>query len=650
MQPVAGALPMAVVSMERKLAAILSADVTGYGLLMGEDEEGTVRTLTSYRQAMSALIQQHRGRVVDSPGDNLLAEFASVVDAVQAAVAIQRELSARNGELPLHRRMEFRIGINLGDVIVEGERIYGDGVNIAARLEGLAEPGGICVSGTAYDQVEGKLDLAYVFEGEHTVKNTAKPVRVYRVSMEADAGAPRMSVSRRHIAQPRWRAALAFTGVLLILAGGVTGWRFIVRSPLLVTTLRSPEATALPLPTKPSIAVLPFANLSLDPEQEYFSDGITEDLITNLSRISGLFVIARYTAFTYKGKAVKTDQVSRELGVRYVLNGSVRKADGRVRITVGLVDAISGYHLWAERYDREAKSIFALQDEITRKIVTSLAVRLKEGEEHSMEKNYTDNQQAWDHYVHARELFRQATKDANLQAQEFLNQAITLDPKFARAYATLASTHRRDWIWAWSANPDESERQALAMAERAVELDASLPHGHKQLALIYVYQRKHDLAIAAAQKAVALDPNDADSYGVLAEVLNYAGRTNEAIDNVQKAMRLDPFHSAHYPYVLGQSYYLQGNYQEAEKALVSSFNRNPKFSPARAYRAAVYWEMRERDKAAAEMGAIRKAIPIAPQDQRRKNTTPFQDLSIRQRLHDTWAEAEKLWREAEQTK
>jgi adenylate cyclase len=354
---------------------------------------------------MSALIQQHRGRVVDSPGDNLLAEFASVVDAVQAAVAIQRELSARNVESSLHRRMEFRIGISLGDVIVEGDRIYGDGVNIAARMEGLAEPAGICVSGTVYDQVEGKLNLAYVFEGEHTVKNIAKPVRVYRVYMESAAAGPRVSASRMHTAQPRWRAALAPAVALLILAGGVTGWRFFVRSPLLVTALHSPEATALPLPTKPSNAVLPFINLSQDPEQEYFSDGITEDLINNLSRISGLFVIARYSTFTYKGRAVKTEQVSRELGVRYVLDGSVRKADGRVRITVRLVDATSGYHLWAERYDREVKSIFASQDEITRKIVPSLAVKLKAGEEQSMETNYTDNQQAWDHYIRARELF-----------------------------------------------------------------------------------------------------------------------------------------------------------------------------------------------------------------------------------------------------
>jgi adenylate cyclase len=320
--------------------------------------------------------------------------------------------------------MEFRIGINLGDVIVEEERIYGEGVNIAARLESLAEPAGICVSGTAYDQVEGKLALVYTFEGEHSVKNIAKPVRVYRVRMDSEGNAPRVNASRRSTAQPRRRTAAAFAGVLLILAGGVTSWHLFVRSPSLVTAIRAPEATALALPTKPSIAVLPFANLSRDPEQEYFSDGITEDLITTLSRISGLFVIAPHSTFTYKGKAVKMEQVSRELGVRYVLDGSVRRADGRVRITVRLVDAISGYHLWGERYDRELHSIFALQDEITQKIVTSLAVKLKVGEAQPMERSYTGNQEAWDYYVRTRELFRRGTKEANLQARDLLNQAI----------------------------------------------------------------------------------------------------------------------------------------------------------------------------------------------------------------------------------
>jgi adenylate cyclase len=630
---------MAAVSMERKLVAILSADVTGYSLLMAEDEEGTVRTLMTYRQVMSASIQQYRGRVVDSPGDNLLAEFASVVDAVQAAIAIQRELSARNAELPHHRRMEFRIGINLGDVIVEGERIYGEGVNIAARLEGLAEPAGICISGTVYDQVEGKLALAYAFEGEHTVKNIAKPVRVYRVYMESEAGASRVNAGRWNTAQPRWRVVVAFAGVLLILAGGVTGWHILLRSPSLMTGLRAPEATALPLPSKPSIAVLPLANLSQDPAQEYFSDGITEDLITSLSRVSGLFVIARRSMFTYKGKDVKREQVSYDLGVRYVLDGSVRQADGRVRITIRLVDAISGYHLWGERYDRELKDIFAVQDEITRKIVTSLAVKLKVGEDRPMERSYTGNPEAWDLYVRARELFRQATKEANRQARNLLNQAITLDPSFARAYATLAATHRRDWLWVWSDNPDASQQEALRTAQKAVELDGILPHGHKQLAMIYVYQRRHDEAIKEAQEAIQLDPGDADNYAVLAEVLNYAGEFNRAITNVQTAMRLDPYHSAHYPYILGQAYYLLGEYEKAEEALTASLNRNPKFTPARAYRVAVYMALGRVELAHTEMQEIRKVIPT-PAAQR-TSSAPFRDQAITERLRATWTMAEE---------
>ncbi|MFQ6078772.1 MAG: adenylate/guanylate cyclase domain-containing protein, partial [Thermodesulfobacteriota bacterium] len=347
--------------MERKLTAILSADVKGYSRLMGEDEVATIRTLTAYREVMAALIQKHRGRVVDSPGDNLLAEFASVVDAVECAVEVQQELKARNAELPPDRRMEFRIGINLGDVVVEGERIYGDGVNIAARLEGLAEGGGICISGTAYDQVEGKLSLGYEYLGEHAVKNIKKPVRVYRVEPEPVA----LGVGMRAEEE-----------------------------------LVPPEKPgALELPDKPSIAVLPFLNMSGDPEQEYFSDGITEDLITDLSKVSGLFVIARNSAFTYKGKSAKVEQVGRELGVRYVVEGSVRRAGDRVRITAQLVDAETGYHLWTERYDRDLKDIFDLQDEVTQKIVAALKVKLTRRELELLERKYTDNPEAYDCYL-----------------------------------------------------------------------------------------------------------------------------------------------------------------------------------------------------------------------------------------------------------
>src|SRR5713101_8283615 len=427
--------------MERKLAAILSTDVQGYSRLMGEDEVATIRTLTAYRELMTSLIQQYRGRVVDSPGDNLLAEFISVVEAVQCAVAIQRELKARNAQLPPHRRMEFRIGINLGDVIVEGERIYGDGVNIAARLEGLAEAGGLCISGTVYDQVKTKLSLDYEELGAQAVKNIAEPVRVYRVHLEPRTAAPAVRQPRRLMARYWRKVALAALGLVLILGGGVTVWQLSFRPPSPAGVLPSERAAALPLPEKPSIAVLPFVNMSGDPEQEYFSDGMTEDLITDLSKLSGLFVIARNSVFTYKGKAVKPEQVSRELGVRYVLEGSVRKAGDRVRITAQLVDATTSYHLWADRYDRDLKDIFAVQEEISRKIVAALAVQLTAGEHARLGRQYTDNLEAYDYLLRGSESLGRYTKETNVQARQMFEQAIALDPTFALAYALLSVTY-----------------------------------------------------------------------------------------------------------------------------------------------------------------------------------------------------------------
>jgi len=322
---------MSAESFKRKLTAILSADVKGYSRLMGENEAETVTTLTAYRRIMGELIQQHRGRVVDSTGDNLLAEFASVVDAVQCGVGVQKELQARNADLPENRRMQFRIGINLGDVIEEGEKLYGDGVNIAARLEALAEPGGICISKTAFDHIESKLPLGYQFLGQQTVKNIAKPVGAYKVLMEP---------------------------------------RVIDREEEEAGKTVEPGKPPAPLPDKPSIAVLPFTNMSDDPEQEYFSDGMSEDIISSLSQLPDIFVIARNSTFTYKGKSVNVQQVSRELGVKYILEGSVRKVGNRVRITAQLIDGTTGHHLWAERYDRKLEDIFAIQDEVTFKILT----------------------------------------------------------------------------------------------------------------------------------------------------------------------------------------------------------------------------------------------------------------------------------------
>ena len=568
---------------KRKLTAILSADVKGYSRLMGEDEEGTVRTLTAYRGIIGTIVQKHRGRVVDSPGDNLLAEFASVIDAVRCAVEIQEELRARNAELPEDRRMEFRIGVNLGDVIVEGDRIYGDGVNIAARIEGVAQGGGLCISGTVYDQIENKLALQYESLGEHTVKNIKKPVQVYRVRTQADA-------------------------------------------------IVSETSRELKLPERPSIAVLPFVNMSGDPEQEYFSDGITEDLITDLSRVPGLFVIARHSTFTYKGKAVKVDQVGRELGVRHVLEGSVRRAGDRLRITAQLVDATTGGHLWAERYDRDLKDIFALQDEVTQKIVAALAVKLTEGEEDRLARKCTENLEAYDYTLRAMEYFSRATKEANAQARQMLEKAIALDPEYALAYSRLGRTHVADWNSGWSRDPQSLE-QALELAQRAIALDDSLPDGHSLLGEVYLWKKQHDQAIAELEKTITFDPNNADGLADLGYILIWAGRPREVIGLIKKAMRLNPLYPAYYLFHLGHAYFLTDEYEEAIAAFKRARNRNPDFWPPRVYLVASYGHLGQMEEAQAEAVELERLRPDLSLEVWRERL-PYKDKAALERVLD----------------
>jgi adenylate cyclase len=571
--------------MERKLAAILSADVKGYSRLMGEDEEATIRTLTTYREGMATRIQQYRGRVVDSPGDNLLAEFASVVDAVRCAVEIQRELTAQNADVPDQRKMEFRIGINLGDVVVEGERLYGDGVNLAARLEGLAEPGGLCVSGTVYDQIENKLALGYEYLGEQAVKNIAKPVRVYRVQL-----------------QPR---------------------------PAPRPTPSGEQPSLLPLPDKPSLAVLPFTNLSSDPEQEYFSDGITEDLITDLSRLSGLFVIARHSTFTYKEKAVKVQEVSKELGVRYVLEGSVRKVGERVRITAQLVEATTGHHLWAERYDRPLQDIFALQDEIVQKIVTTLRLQLSLWEQGHLVRKTTDNLEAYDSYLRGVEYFYRSTQETNAKARQLFEQALALDPQYAEAYAWLGWTCSMGWISQWDQDPQALE-QAFALAQKAVALDASLPLAYRVLGWVSLVKKQHEQAIAAAERAVALAPNDAEGYARLGNILNFTGRPEEALMMVEKAMRLNPRSPALYLFYLGHAYRLTGRYEEAIAVVKGVLTRNPDFLPAHEYLAAIYSELGREAEARAEVAEILRLSPHRSLEVFRQRL-PYKDPAVTER-------------------
>jgi adenylate cyclase len=514
---------MATQDYKRKLTAILSADVKGYSRLMGDDEEATVSTITAYRGIIGSVVQRHRGRVVDSPGDNILAEFSSVVDAVRGAVDIQEKLATRNAELPENRRMEFRIGVNLGDVIHEEERIYGDGVNIAARIESLADGGGICISGSAFEQVKNKLELGYEYLGEHPVKNIAEPVRVYRVLMEPEA-VGKVIGEERVGPKKGQRVALAVMTVLILIVGGVVIWR--AASP--PKEVASVGKMAFPLPDEPSIAVLPFDNMTGDPEQEFFSDGITEQIIAALSKISSLFVIARNSTFTYKGKPVKVQQVSEELGVRYVLEGSVQRSSERVRVTAQLIDAIKGNHIWSETYDRQLKDIFAVQDDITQNILTALQVELTQGEQARVWARGTENLEAYLKVLQAQENIYQMNIESNARARQLAEEATALDPEYASAYLFLGRTHGMDVYLGSSKSPKDSIVRGIELTQKALALDDSSADAHSQLGFLYIMMGQHDKGIAEAERAVALNPNFANAYNRLGWVLRFAGRSKEA--------------------------------------------------------------------------------------------------------------------------
>jgi adenylate cyclase len=581
---------------KRKLSAIMSADVEGYSRLMAEDEVSTVRTLTAYREAMTSLIQQHGGRVVDSPGDNLLAEFSSVVDAVECVVEIQQDLEAKNAELSERRRMEFRIGINLGDVIEEEERIYGDGVNVAARVEGMAEAGGICISGTVYDSIEGKLPFGYEYLGEHAVKNIPKPVRVYRILMEPEAAGSLVYRRRRYDPRHRRRAAYALAAVLVAVFVAVAIWKFYLRPSLPTVEPVSVEKMAYPLPDKPSIAVLPLVNMSDDPKQEYFSDAITENIITALSKVSDIFVIARNSTFTYKGKAVKIKQVAEELGVRYVLEGSVQKTEDRIRITAQLIDATTGTHKWAERYDRDLTEIFALQDEITKRIITSLHAKLTMGEDARRFAHSTDNLEAYLKFLEANKLYQRYNKDTNIVAREMFKEAIALDANYVQAYALLAWTHLLDAAYGWTKS-------------RAKSLEA----------------------------ANELAPNSANIHNLLGVALLFeGGRTEEAIKEFKIANRLDPFPPNHVLHYTGVAYRVNGEYEKAIEFFKKATERNPDYWLSHFGLAACYGLLGREEEARA---AAAEVLRIRPNFSLEKVYTPYRDKADKMRTFEVLRKA-----------
>jgi TolB-like protein/class 3 adenylate cyclase len=550
---------------KRKLTAILSADAVGYSRLMRDDEEATVRDIAAHRVLITGIIQQHNGRVVDSPGDNILAEFASVVNAVNGAIKIQEKIKKSNKAIPEDRRMEFRIGINLGDVIEEDERIYGDGVNIAARVEGLSAAKGVAISGTVYEHIKDKLSLGYHYLGEQNVKNIPEPVRVYQILTAPEAAGKVIGEEKPKARSLRW-AAFGALALIIVVAGAFAIWKYYFSTQIEPASL---DKMAFPLPDKPSIAVLPFVNMSDDPKQEYFSDGITDDLITDLSRISGLFVIARNSVFAYKGKPVKIRQVAEEMGVRYVMEGSVRRARDRVRINAQLIDCTTGGHIWAERYDGKMDDVFALQDKITRRIVAVLTVKLTAGEEKQVTRKKTDSAEAYDAFLNGWAHYRRETPDNLALAVQYFKKAVELDPNYGEAYAALALTYWQSWkrlwhlslgLWHWHDARFEAEK----FLKKAMENPTAM--SHQVAATLFLHSQRHEEAIAEAEQAIAMDPNNADSYIALASALNLSGKSEKALQLVQHAMRLNPHYPSFYLYELGLS---QLGMEQLDKASVS---------------------------------------------------------------------------------
>jgi len=509
----------------RKLKAILSADVKGYSLLMADNEVHTIETLKKYRQIMSSLIDQHSGRVVDNPGDNVLSEFSSAVDAVNCAVQIQNRLKKENAKFVEDKQLQFRIGINIGDIVQDGDRIYGEGVNIAARIESLADAGGICISRNTYDHVKDKIDLGFEYIGEHAVKNIKEPVRIYRILMGTDAPKPLVEEE-------------------------------------------------LELPDKPSIAVLPFTNMSGDPSQEYFSDGLTEQIINGLCKVSNLFVIARNSSFAYKGRAVSVKQIAKELCVRYILEGSVQKAGNRVRITAQLIDATTDYHMWSENYDRDLEDIFALQDEITMKLIHGMEVNLTQGEQARLWEGITKNIKAYDLLMRGNECFLRNNEKNNKQAQLFYKKAIDIDKDFVFPHVMLGFTHTFDILYRWSKSPIESFEAADKCAEKALALNDSFDMVYSLLGIICLYRRQHEKAIELGKRAIELNPNGADALALFGFILCLSDETELAIEMLKRAFRLNPIPRPHYYNVLAMAYRNNGLYEKAielsEKGLIGN--------------------------------------------------------------------------------
>ncbi|SLN53740.1 DNA-binding transcriptional activator CadC [Oceanibacterium hippocampi] len=535
----------------RKLAAIVCTDIVAYSRLMGADEEATLSRMKAHRRELwEPEIAGHGGRIVGSAGDALMIEFASAVSAVECALAIQQGMATREAGRPETLQMLLRVGVNIGEVVVDGDDLLGDGVNVAARLQTLAAVGGICISGKVREEIQGKLPAGFADAGEHAVKNIARPVRVWRWPADgqlADAG-------------------------------------------------QSRDDDPLPLPDKPSIAVLPFDNLSGDPEQDYFADGICEDVITDLSKVSGLFVSARNSSFAYRGKSPDIRRVCRELGVRHVLEGSVRRAGRRIRINAQLIDGISGGHLWADRFDRDLEDIFAVQDDVTREIVGALQVALTKDERTRRAARRKVDPEAYDLAIRARSLIHEFSADSLQEARGLLLRAMAIDPNLATAYSWLALIHCVEYTNGWNGAGPDYLRIALGLADQAFAADENEPYVHHARALIHMWLHDLDEAERAARRAIELDPNFAGAYSSLGSILDFAGRHEDAIKALQYALRLDPGYGIARQF-LGRTLFSLHRYGEAEEIYRQRLVTAPNSDLARCYLAAICGHLGRREEA-----------------------------------------------------
>jgi adenylate cyclase len=587
------------------LAAILAADMVGYSRLIEQDEAGTVARLKTAREELiDPTIGSHGGRIVRLAGDGALVEFPSVVEAVQCAIEIQRGMELRNAESVDQEPMLFRVGVNLGDILVEDDNLHGDGINVAARLESIADPGEILVSEEVVRHVDGKVDATIRFVEERSVKNIARPVRVWRVAIDGDTTPTKKGLARV-VGRPA-RTLLTAAGVASVAA---VGWILSMQPSLLPAGKTDGQEPLAGRDERASLVVMPFENLSADQEQEYFADGITDDLITDLSQISGLFVIARHTAFVYKGRQVSVKRVGEELGVRYVLEGSVRRAGDRVRINSQLIDSSTGGSLWAERYDRDFADIFEIQDDVAGRIVAALSLHLTRTERERLTLRYTVSPEAYDFFLQGQEYYLRLTAESNQRARELYRLAIEEDPNFARAYGALSITFARDAYYGWSVDPERALDEALPLARKAVALGEAIPQSHWALGFVRLFRREHDLAIAATERSLAIDPNYADGYGLLAWIHTFAGQPKRAIELLDKAFVLNPHPTGIFLQVLGQAQYWAGSVDEALVTNKKVVAINPNLIDGRLYLAACYASLGRADDAQWEAEEILMLAP-----------------------------------------